>query len=34
MRAYQVYYRDPDAAFCPAPAGNTFNVSNGVQLVW
>jgi len=33
-RAYQVYYRDPDPAFCPTPPGGTFNVSNGLLLVW
>jgi Tol biopolymer transport system component len=30
-RWYQVYYRDPDAGFCP---GATFNVSNGVRIGW
>jgi hypothetical protein len=30
-RAYQVYYRSAAAAFCP-PA--TFNVTNGVRVVW
>jgi len=34
MRAYQVYYRDPNPAFCPVPTGNGYNISNGVQLVW
>jgi hypothetical protein len=29
--AYQTYYRNPNAAWCP-PA--TFNVSNGVRIVW
>jgi hypothetical protein len=33
-RIYQVYYRDPSASFCPAPVGNTFNVSNAVAVVW
>jgi hypothetical protein len=33
-RVYQVYYRDPNPAFCPAPMGGTFNVSNGVKLLW
>lgn len=33
-RYYQVYYRDPDLAFCPAPAGNAFNVSNMLKVVW
>src|SRR5206468_6706088 len=25
-RVYQVYYRDPNASFCPDPPGSTFNV--------
>jgi hypothetical protein len=33
-RVYQVYYRDPSASFCPAPQGNTFNVSNAVSILW
>jgi hypothetical protein len=33
-RYYQVYYRDPDASFCPSPAGNTFNVGNSLRIVW
>jgi len=33
-RYYGVYYRDPSATFCPAPAGSTFNVGNGVSIVW
>ena len=33
-RYYQVYYRDPDPAFCPPPAGDFFNVSNGLVIVW
>jgi len=33
-RWYQAYYRDPDASFCPAPAGNTFNISNAVRVDW
>jgi hypothetical protein len=33
-RYYQVYYRDPDLAFCADPLGGTFNVTNGVKLVW
>jgi hypothetical protein len=34
MRAYQVYYRDPSSSFCPAPAGNTWNVGNGLRIDW
>jgi Tol biopolymer transport system component len=30
-RWYQVYYRDPNPAFCP---GATFNVTNGVCVLW
>jgi CHRD domain len=34
VRGYQVYYRDPDLTFCASPPGNTFNISNVVQLTW
>jgi hypothetical protein len=34
MRVYQVYYRDPSSGFCPAPAGNDWNSSSGVRIVW
>ena len=33
-RYYQTYYRDPSAAFCPNPPGNTWNVTNGVMIIW
>jgi hypothetical protein len=33
-RNYQVFYRDPNASFCPNPPGSTFNVSNAVAVVW
>ncbi|HEV8111907.1 MAG TPA: hypothetical protein VGR31_03970 [Planctomycetota bacterium] len=33
-RVYQVFYRDPSPTFCPAPPGSTFNVSNGLIVVW
>jgi hypothetical protein len=33
-RWYQVYYRDPVAAFCPNPPGNGWNVSNGANVYW
>jgi choice-of-anchor B domain-containing protein len=33
-RVYQVYYRDPDASFCTAPTGGTFNVSNALRATW
>ena len=34
QRVYQVYYREPDASFCPEPQGAGFNVSNAVEIVW
>jgi parallel beta-helix repeat protein len=34
QRFYQVYYRDSDAAFCPAPSGSTFNITSGLILNW
>jgi hypothetical protein len=33
-RSYQVYYRDPNLAFCPAPAGNSWNVSSAIRIAW
>jgi hypothetical protein len=33
-RYYQVYYRDANLAFCPAPPGNSWNVTNGIQVTW
>ena len=33
-RCYQVYYRDPNAVFCPSPTGSTFNVGNAVRILW
>ena len=33
-RHYAAYYRDPQAGFCPAPAGGTFNASNAVSISW
>lgn len=33
-RHYQTYYRDASGTFCPDPPGNTYNVSNGVTIVW
>lgn len=33
-RSYQVYYRDGDAAFCAAPLGSTFNITNGLLVIW
>jgi hypothetical protein len=33
-RFYQAYYRDPNSGFCPAPAGNTWNMSNGLIVTW
>jgi hypothetical protein len=34
VRIYHVFYRDPDPTFCPEPAGATFNVSNGLRVLW
>ena len=33
-RWYQVYYRDPNLTFCPAPPGDSFNISSGLLIVW
>lgn len=33
-RIYQVYYRDPNLAFCAAPQGSSFNVSNALRVSW
>jgi Tol biopolymer transport system component len=33
-RYYQTYYRDSNLAFCPDPPGNSWNVSNGLIVVW
>lgn len=33
-RYYQSYYRDPSPSFCPAPTGNTWNVSNALAIQW
>jgi hypothetical protein len=33
-RVYQVYYRDPAASFCPAPQGNTWNVTSALSVQW
>jgi hypothetical protein len=34
FRVYQVYYRDPNLAFCPQPSGNSWNVSNAIRISW
>jgi subtilisin family serine protease len=34
IRRYQVYYRDPNGTYCPGPVGNTYNITNGVQVSW
>ena len=34
VRFHQVYYRDPDQVFCQPPAGNSWNVTSGLRLVW
>jgi len=33
-RDYQTYYRDSDLSFCPSPTGDSWNVSNGLTVVW
>jgi len=33
-RCYQVYYRDPNALYCPVPTGSTFNVGNALRILW
>jgi Tol biopolymer transport system component len=33
-RIYQVFYRDPNASFCPNPPGSTFNISNAIAIAW
>jgi hypothetical protein len=33
-RYYQTYYRDPNLSFCPAPAGDSWNVSNAMRIQW
>jgi hypothetical protein len=33
-RVYQVYYRDANASFCPAPIGGTFNATNALSVAW
>jgi hypothetical protein len=34
VRVYHVFYRDPDPSFCPAPAGSSFNATNGLRVAW
>jgi hypothetical protein len=34
IRYYQTYYRDPVLTYCPAPTGNSWNVSSGIQIQW
>jgi hypothetical protein len=33
-RYYQVLYRDGSPAFCAAPQGSSFNLSNGLAIDW
>lgn len=33
-RNYQVYYRDSNPTYCPAPTGGTFNASGAVAILW
>jgi hypothetical protein len=34
IRVYHVFYRDPDPSFCTWPKGDTFNVTNGLRVLW
>lgn len=34
QRWYQAYYRDPVLTFCPAPPGNSWNISSGLVVNW
>ena len=34
VRTYQTFYRDPSAGYCPSPAGDTWNITNGLRVVW
>ena len=34
FRIYQVYYRDPNLAFCAPPQGNSWNVSTAAGITW
>ena len=34
VRYYQVYYRDPNVAFCPSPSGDSWNVTNAAAIQW
>jgi hypothetical protein len=33
-RYFYTYYRDPSATFCPAPPGNTFNITSQFAIPW
>jgi hypothetical protein len=33
-RYYQTYYRDANPTFCASPPGDTFNVTDGLIIVW
>ena len=33
-RFYPTYCRDPALTFCAFPAGNTYNATNAVEIVW
>ncbi len=34
VRSYQAWYRDPNLSFCAPPAGDAWNLSNAVRIVW
>jgi hypothetical protein len=33
-RYYFSYYRDAALVFCPAPSGNTYNITNSLSILW
>jgi hypothetical protein len=33
-RYYQVYYRDSNLGFCPAPQGSSYNITNALRVFW
>jgi hypothetical protein len=33
-RYYQTYYRDPDPNYCPPPFGDSWNLTNGLRIIW
>jgi hypothetical protein len=33
-RYYQTYYRDSDPNYCPPPFGDSWNLTNGLRIIW